>query len=476
MQIEQETELHELATYCCRLVAQCIVEDGQHASLTAMDVRTTCVTAEMPKLQHEWQKWRLFYVENYAVLCAPDEATHAAARVFAELCHLWFLICRPALLHSDDGYGSALSDTHHLSWVQSIHSYAAATTLPWSVPIARYTQSQTRFAAAFLTQHMRTLQEDCVGEFRALFEALWCRMAVLSQEWHDCDTLDEENMREVVAKASPLPQPPADAIALLRVNMRYRHYTHCYMGSIMRTLFYHDAVRKRPPSPLMLTAAPAVATWLARIVDAMASEAFEDLYYECRDQGYNFAGDDAWFRYAYPAKGYNRHEVLSELRPHLYQGFSSAPSATKAATLAKYNEDRVARLVVLRALHGHVQTKSGSDFNWFLTVVRNPQDLLTVAARDFGPAQVAPLLFDGGLLGLWPYQQGDFYACDDLALALAAWFVLVALPPYDNRITCGGATHNLAAFEHEIRAAAEARQNAATASVVADDDDGGFFI
>jgi hypothetical protein len=434
--MELQQQLHDLAAYCSQLVAQTIEEDEREP------LELLVVSKEMQRLQPLWHKWRLIYVEQYASMLEHP----LGAQVFSELMHLWSLVCRPvyALENAED----SLSVSRHLlhpSWVITIHSYGKAADFPWDVPVQCCTQSETIFLAMFLSQHAMILKESCVSEFRQMFDALFYRTAVLSQECHPAATLDAPDMRECVDKA-------ADCWV---VNMKYREFCHCYLGSIMRMLFYHDELRKKPflgerwPQHTNLVAGTRI--WLKHIVNKLASEAFEDSYVTCPDAAYGFLGDDPWFRFAFPEKVHSRPDCLMELRPHLYNPYFNEAKTTKTGALGKYNEDRVARLFMLKAVSEYIQTKSAGDINWFNTVVREPDDLSTSASLDFQLGQVAPLLFCA--LGVWPYQAGHFYVTDDLAESIAIWFALCE-QHYDSTI-CGC---DMRPFLREIRDAATGAQ------------------
>src|SRR6185437_9591804 len=193
--------------------------------------------------------------------------------VFAVLGHLWSLMCRPLMLLSFGGGGEqSLASLVHPSWVRTIHSYGKRgdIVLPWATPIAHYTQSQTRFAATFLSQHLNTLSEDCMAEFRAVFEALWLRVVVLCQECYSESVLDESDMRMDAGAAGE---------GIFIVGEAYYQFCHCYLGGIFRALFYHDEVRKRPVAALLAHGeVEGTRAWITQIVTGMATEAFEEMY------------------------------------------------------------------------------------------------------------------------------------------------------------------------------------------------------
>jgi hypothetical protein len=145
----------------------------------------------------------------------------------------------------------------------------------------------------------------------------------------------------------------------------------------------------------------------------------------------------------------------------LYQSFFSEANTSKSAALAKYNHNKVARLFVLKAISSHMQTKCAGEFNWYLTVVRDAQDLTTEASFDFEAGQIAPLLFDSGALALWPYQGGGFYVCDNLATSIAVWFCLCER--HYRHVICHGA-HDMRPFADELEASALRAQQGAESS------------
>lgn len=425
--MQMQRELHALAAWCSNLVALTIREDTEWSSTAIaadafpLPTRTTCVEREMPRLQAEWSKWRMIYVEEYASMSSigPAGSIEVGAQVMCELTHLWGLICRPAHLNDMHDAELSIARLRHPSWMLTIHSYGKpdedSLPFPWEVPIENYTQAQSVFAAMFLSQHFGIMQESCASEFHAAFDALWYRVAVLSQECHGADVLDDRTLRQCVLDTGGVKDT-----GVFITNAAYRQFCHCYLGSLMRALFYHDELYKRrlPTIILHTNCQP----WIARIVQGMASEAFEDMYVACSDEAYQCLGDDAWFKYVFPNKVHSRAECLYELRPHLYQPFFSENKTTKAAVLAKYNENRVARLFVLKAISSYMQARCPGEFDWFLTVVRDADDLTTEASVDFQLGQQAPLLY--GALGYWPYHGGSFYVCDDLGEAIGVWFAL----------------------------------------------------
>jgi hypothetical protein len=421
--MQLQRELHDLAKYCSRLVALTIHEDVTNKQQTA-------IVNELEKLRSEWQKWRFIYIEEYASMQQGKPMT-LGAQIVTELTHIWGLLNRPLRMQQIYDTDLSIAQLLHPSWIATIHSYGKPSPFPWEVPIDQYTQSQTVFVAMFLSQHFNLLSEGCVGEFKAAFDALWCRMATLSQEWHDGTLLDEVGMR-TLAK---------DQIFI--VNVSYREFCHCYMGTMMRALFYHDQFRERRMS-FRSVYVQGTRTWLEHIVKLMASEAFEDMYVSCCEEAYCCSGDDLWFKHAYPTKVHSRAECLLEMRPHLYQPFFSESKTTKATALAKYNQDGVARLFMLKAISSYIQAKSAGEFDWFLTVIRASEDLITETSFDFQIGQQAPLLY--AALGYWPYHNGSFYICDDLAESVAVWFAMCERY-YDGHI-CG---RDMRPFWNEIQ-------------------------
>ena len=197
------------------------------------------------------------------------------------------------------------------------------------------------YATLIMTQVFQDLKLPCVGEFRALFDAVVVRASVLMQEMYPAATLDAEvsvadnktePMRVLVCRAGePLDdEGHTDREDLYVANRDFYAFCTFYLGELKRRFFYHDIFARKQslvdrlaPGGRLLAALPAMAhnvrAWVHRIVNALAEQAFGDMYFQdtCPD-AYRYVGDDRWFRYRWPVKTCSRTGCLGACVTHQY--------------------------------------------------------------------------------------------------------------------------------------------------------------
>lgn len=411
-------------------------------------------------------EWTQFYVQHMESMREihnlklgegrPPYATTVGANVFYEISRLHWLRDRPRaalewentqliepgdLVPQNYDVLFALEHTKSDAWIaiantlreqqaaptdEAEHAVAARelrtkTMAMWSKPVARYTMSETRVLAMFLTQYLNDVRSDSVeqqnhSEFGRVFRILWLRCTELSvseyrqQDWPT--TLDEEEFRVV--------NPQGMGVA----NRRYAVFCSFYLGEVMRRFFHHEELS---PNRLELGAAlplPAMRTrmhtWIHHVVQSFAEEAFEEMYMSIvTTDGYAYPGDAGWFRYAFPQRMASRGAIVTTLRPHMYRRFFSEAQVDRR--LVVNERSHLSRLFVLRAMDEHIKI-THPRVEWINGVVIDNDGIELSAYALKG--DLAPLLVQV-FSSYWVYHRGCVYPTDDLFTSLALWWWLL---------------------------------------------------
>lgn len=235
----------------------------------------------------------------------------------------------------------------------------------WNQPLLEITQADTRMLILFLTQQLHQLRccdAVLMSEYRRVFNLLWLRIAqLLNQAWPgsvlDDEVRSADGKNEVLeTMRHPLGSAGQDLYAF---NRHYVTFCYFYMGEIQRCLFHYDMLKARPAITGCDGAALGAKAfdWLTRIVMAYADDAFEEMYAtRAVQRGYQFVGDDNWFRYMWPNKVHSRGACVTQIRPNLYRSFYSEANLSKRVVLANAGQgDYVATLFVLQAMHEYLR-------------------------------------------------------------------------------------------------------------------------
>lgn len=285
----------------------------------------------------------------------------------------------------------------------------------WAKPILSLTQSETRLLIFFLTQQLEevpTRDPKVVEEYRCVFQLVWLRVAHLTQETHPADVLDEENMR------TAYPGKPG----AFCFNRSYIAFCSIYLGEILQRFFFYDLIRPNatlnvPRSDLLLSSARA---WVTRIVTDLAEEAYEDLFARtASEEGYNFVGDDIWFKYCYPNLTPGRGACIATFRPHLYKRFFSDAHVSKPQALV--SNSVASRMFVINAVEEYIKMNAGHVHWKEAAVVANTD----VADRSkLLRAAMCPFMVQV-FSTYWVYDKGEVHVCDSIFEAIGVWFWLL---------------------------------------------------
>ncbi len=297
----------------------------------------------------------------------------------------------------------------------------------WSKPIMEYTQSETRMMALFLTQQLDEVPTAAPpAEYRAVYETLWLRMGELMLEDLPSSVLDEGEIiggdgHTIISAAMRVDAPP-----LYRFNHAYAAFCSFYMGEIMRRFFYYDTVRSNPAYRMDLDLVPVRAirdacwTWITRIINGFAEEAFEDLYARTTTtESYTFVGDDSWFKFVWPSRIGGRGACIQAFRPHLHSKYYSEAQVSKRAVLSSKNLS--SRLFVIIAVDEYIRMQLPYVYWRNAAVVAS--DGMKDAIYVMEPS-LAPLMIQV-LSSYWVQDRGTYHVCDDIAEAVGVWMWLL---------------------------------------------------
>ncbi len=103
----------------------------------------------------------------------------------------------------------------------------------WSRPILKYTQTEVIALVMFLSQQLNDIPNDCVVEYRFVFEMLVARIGILLlRKWPasilDYNEKDDPTMRYEVEDGAYM------------VDRHFLVFISFYMGAIMQRLVYQD--------------------------------------------------------------------------------------------------------------------------------------------------------------------------------------------------------------------------------------------
>jgi hypothetical protein len=387
--------------------------------------------------------------------------------VFCELTRLYGLIHRPAIQEEQDNIAciplaelscdnyammTSLARTKHSIWVSIVGTFDISSLYDakedpdedverelkkirgmWEKPIMHYSQSELMTVIFFLTQQLNEIPTlpsswfdsanggkenkiNVVEEYRKVFHVTWLRAGFLMQEVHEGNILDVSEMRQQ--------QTPT----LYSFNRDFSTFCTFYLGEITRRFFYYDMLIKNPMKidPLtkdhMKELGSACFRWLSRVVDMFAEEAFEDLYHSVNSDGYQFVGDDGWFKYKFPQKIHNRGACITSFRPHLYKRFYSEAQLTKSAVLNSAKTGHVGRLFVFKAIDEHIKIQVPHVHWWNAVVVASADIEMSTYKLETNKAPVILQVFSS----YWAYDRGRVYICDDIYEVIGLWFWLLA--------------------------------------------------
>ena len=387
---------------------------------------------------------------------------------FFELTRLFLLMHRPQLLEEMDNLacypleeieGAAtyislltLESTRHPMWVSIVKTFDVSELMEageemdeevealhqkikavWSKPVMQYTQSECIVVILFLTQQMDevptvayrrdpedTVVLNVVEEYRRVFEAVWLRCGALMAETHPGTLLDEPEMR-AAAEGD-----------LFVFNQDFAVFCSIYLGEIVRRFFYYDKLshtNRMSLADIGLSAETKIVElrestlkWMTRVVEMLPEEAFEEVYRtHAVTPGYNFPGDDLWFKYMWPNEIHSRGACIAKIRPHLHKRFFSEAQINKHVVLASTKTSNVSRLFIYKALDEHLGIYY-PRVEWINGTMVDCDGIEMSAYRL--QTNLVPVLLQVFSV-YWCYDRGRVYVCDDVYETLGVWFWLL---------------------------------------------------
>jgi len=400
-----------------------------------------------------------------------------AMHVFVELTRLYQLVYRPVLLremnnlattaeedlNTDDyvHFVSLVRSTKHTMWLSIVNSFdpeveaaataAAAALEPkkkskpgekkeepppvdedvvaaallikgiWSKNVMEYRQSEVRLMIMFLTQQVNELPTEdngVVREYRLIFNTLWIRLGQLISNMHPETVLDLPDMRSNQNLNAGVPLPNC-----FTVNREFCTFCSLYMGELVRRFMHYDSIignRLNVESRVRLHIAVSAREWVTKAVMGFATSAFETMYRSVIEDGYNYPGDDAWFKFKWDKKVHSRAACITEFRPHLHGRFFSEAQLNRQTILnaAAGSSNLVARLFVLKAIDEIIKQTCPSIPAWqaAFVVFSNGIELATYKLIS----EKVPLIVQF-LSSFWVYEKGRVHVCDNIFEAFGVW-------------------------------------------------------
>jgi hypothetical protein len=305
----------------------------------------------------------------------------------------------------------------------------------------QFTQSECMVVILFLTQQVDDVPTtpyrkdpendvivlNVVEEYRRVFQVLWLRCGALMAEYHNETVLDDPEMR------TPIPSVGGanDQENLYSFNQDFSIFCAIYMGEILRRFFYYDKLARTNRINLAdigLTETKikeireSTLKWMTRVVEMLPEEAFEEVYRtHAVTPGYNFPGDDLWFRYKWPNEIHSRGACIAKIRPHLHKRFFSESQINKHVVLSSTKTSNVSRLFIYKALDEHLGIYY-PRVEWMNGTMVDCDGIEMSAYRL--QTNLVPVLLQVFSV-YWCYDRGRVYVCDDVYETLGVWFWLL---------------------------------------------------
>lgn len=293
----------------------------------------------------------------------------------------------------------------------------------WDKPVMQYTQKQVQIVILFLTQQLNdvpTKDGSVVEEYRKVFLVLWLRIAQFFMEFHSPEILDDPEMRK-----GPFETNDPEDVNTCAPNQNFLAFCFFYMSELLRRFFYYDTLVKNKMDALPTPEVRAqlrknTKAWVSRLMESIAEDAFEDIYADNMPKGYEFVGDDNWFKFSQQGV-HSRGACIAHIRPHLHKRFFSQNQVTPHSVISTTNDSYVSRLFVLRAIDEHLKIQLSRVRFLNAAVVMNEGIEMSAYKLQTNLVPVLLQVFSS----FWPYDQGRVYVCDDIYEAVGVWFWLV---------------------------------------------------
>ena len=442
------------------------------------------VKLELQQLYDAWLGFMVVQSECiHEIRVANGVRYTIASYIFVELARLHLLLHQPTILKEQDNLAcfpmselttesyltlQTLERTKHGVWVEIANSYKeslddkadgeeddiyvvellAKVNALWKTPIVNYKQSQIRIMLLFLTQQLNslhTVDKSIVQEFKHVFGVLMIRIGQLfnpaaaaafpapfgggeSGIETPFDETDESELQgeSMAVKIGAHPVVGGGG-GTLTPSLPFNVFCALYAGGILRRLFYYDMLilNRMPPLQQRIVArhnfSNCAYQWILKITNSFADEAFEDMFTSIVPEGYNFVGDDLWFKYYWPHKVHSRGACITALRPHLHKRFFSEVNMNRETVLKACKTSHLSRLFVLKAIDEYLHIQL-SQVAWMNACVVYNEDIEYMASvLELCKVPVILQVFSS----FWLYDECKVHVSDDLFEVIGMWFYMI---------------------------------------------------
>ncbi len=455
--------VQNLANYVTTCVRLCGDEDAKfERENTGGGVKSTIVSrpqirTQICKLYDIWLEHMIEYceplqeVKDYEMEDELDPITFKARRfkhssgmqVFTELTRLFYLKERPILLSEFDFPEEMLrlSMMKDTSWVKIVQTFDISDQYEakedkddevesrlveikamWDKPILEYTQAEVVIIILFLVQQLNEVKEECIDEFRSVFNMVWIRVAQFMIHLHPKEVLNEPNMYSKT-------EMKEKETELYTIHRNFYMFVAIYMTPILRRFFYHKLFynirykNENTPAPYGEFTPELIKNWVEKMIHGFAEEAFVDLYVDHCAEAYKFPGDELWYKYCYPNKIASVPAYLAQMRPHLYRRYFSESQASKKSVLAAVNDSYIARFFVLKAISTYIQIKTGITEIKFYDACAIQSMELNISYYTM-TSNRCPLIVQA-FSTYWAYNEKTFFPTNNVYETIGIWFNLL---------------------------------------------------
>lgn len=454
---------------------QYAVEEAEYNKLVEqeleMDEPTTFLSE--PRTKHELQQlydaWLNFMVIQseciHEIRVANGVRYTIASYIFVELARLHLLLHQPIILKEQDNLAcfpleelstdsyltlQTLERTKHSVWVEIANSYKeslddkqddeeddiyvvellAKVNALWKTPIMSFKSSQLRIMLLFLTQQLNslhTVERSIVQEFKQVFSVLMIRIGQMYGQSEAVpsacggrNAFDETDEEELQGESMSITGKPIP-------SLHFNVFCSLYGSGILRRLFYYDMLiaNNMPSLPARVLArydfSKCAHQWTLKLVNSFADEAFEDMFSSIVPEGYNFVGDDLWFKYYWPHKVHSRGACITLLRPHLHKRFFSEVNMNREVVLNACKTSHLSRLFVLKAIDEYLHIQL-NQIAWMNACVVYNEDIEYMASvLELCKVPVILQVFSS----FWLYDNCKVHVSDDLFEVIGLWFYML---------------------------------------------------
>jgi len=432
---EMRQRLYQIATRTTDLLRIAQTEDVAFNQKLETDPNATPATRlheysdEMNWARQIFTEWTRRFAEHPDTMDEIKDGNDMLGLfVWVELARLWVLQHRSILLREYDVLSRdplaradysrfALCMTQHGMW-QTVANAAL-----WNVAIMSMSQTQWMSVSMIMTELLNEVpscDEMAMTEFRRVHHLLMLRGGQFLVQTYDDKTLDDPKMRTPVGTE-------------FAFNRLFAAFASIYGGAVQRRFHFFDELTA---SARIQRGGSDVASRVQhffekQLLPRLPEDTYDDIYDTSVREGYAFAGDDLWFRWAHPTRVHSRAACITDLRPHLRARFFSEDRLTPAIVAQRATTSHVARLFLLSAFDTSIKVKA-PQIQWMNGIVIDSGDISgSIYALQ---ADRAPLLVQT-FSSYWVYCDGgaEIYACDNIYEAIGVWCISLR-DNYDGRL------------------------------------------